>query len=168
VSESDAPAGTHALVCIVADDISIRESLSSLFRSAGLNVEIFPSAEEFLTNAHFEALGCVIVDVLLPGITGLDLQQGLAAREIEVPIIFLFGYDDNPIAFGAKPGAVECLTKPLADDYLLETVWSATRSYIGGQLIQERNAQLDRGATGLKSARCGLVESAAKRRLTVV
>jgi FixJ family two-component response regulator len=129
VSESDARADTSALVCIVADDISIRESLSSLLRSAGLSLEIFSSTEEFLTNAHLEALGCLIVDVQ-PGITDLGLQQELFRHEIEIATIFLTGYDDIPIALGAaKRGAVECLTKPLDDDYLLETVWSAVRRY---------------------------------------
>jgi FixJ family two-component response regulator len=141
VSETEVPADNRPLVCIVDDDISIRESLSSLFRSVGLNVEIFPSAEEFLTNAQFEALGCLIVDVQLPGITGLALLQELAAREIEVATIFLTGYDDIPIAVGAaKPGAVECLAKPLDDAYLLETVWSAIRSYISRRPIRKGNA----------------------------
>jgi FixJ family two-component response regulator len=124
VSKSEAPADNRALVCIVADDIAIRESLSSLLRSVGLNLEIFSSIEEFLTNAHLEALGCLIVDVE-PGITDLGLQQELFRREIEILTIFLTGYDDIPIAVGpAKLDAVECLTKPVDDDYLLETVWN--------------------------------------------
>ena len=136
MGKSILPNNNRPLVCIVADHISIRESLSSLFRSAGLSVEIFLSIEEFLTNAQFEAPRCLVVDAQLPTITGLGLQQELAVHEIKIPTIFLTGYDDTPIAAGAATlGAVEFLTKPFDDDCLLETVWSAIRSYISHRPI---------------------------------
>ena len=133
MNQSDALVHTCALVCIVADDIAIRESLSSLLRSTGLNLETFSSTQEFFSNAHWEALGCLIVDLPL-GLTGLGLRQELFRREIEILTIFLTGDDDIPIPVGArKRDAVECLTKPLDVGYLLETVWSAIRS-IGSRL----------------------------------
>ncbi|MBV8274477.1 MAG: sigma-54-dependent Fis family transcriptional regulator [Verrucomicrobia bacterium] len=129
------------LVCVVDDELSIRESLSSLLRSAGLNVETFSSAEEFLTNARFEALSCLLVDVQLPGITGLDLQQKLLISEIKVPIIFLTGHGDVPIAVRAvKARAVEFLTKPFDDEYLLETTRSAIARYTISRQTREKNA----------------------------
>jgi FixJ family two-component response regulator len=142
MSGNTLPKNNRPLVCVVAEDLSIREGLSSFFRSAGLNVEIFPSAEEFLTTAQFKAVRCLIVDVQLAEISVVDLQQQLATREIEIPTIFLTGYEDIRIAVGeAKFGAVEVLTKPLDGDYLLETVWSAIRSYTSSQQVREENAQ---------------------------
>jgi DNA-binding NtrC family response regulator len=144
VSSSDLPNDNRPLVCIVDDDLSIRESLSSLFRSAGLKVETFPSAEEFLSNARFEALRCLILDVQLSGINGLDLQQKLVTQEIKIPIIFLSGYGDIPLAVRAvKAGAVEFLTKPLDDEFLLETVRAAVARYTSSLSIGEGNAKGD-------------------------
>jgi DNA-binding NtrC family response regulator len=136
------------LVCLIDDDLSVRESLSNLFRSAGLNVETFPSAEEFLAGARFEALGCLLVDVQLPGITGLDLQQKLLTREIKIPIIFLTGHGDIPIAVRAvKAGALEFLTKPFDDEYLLESVRSAIARYAVSRQTPEGNAQEPAGGS---------------------
>jgi DNA-binding NtrC family response regulator len=130
------------LVCLIDDDLSVRESLSNLLRSAGLNVETFSSAEEFLVGARFEALGCLLVDVQLPGITGLDLQQRLLSSEIKIPIIFLTGHGDIPIAVRAvKAGALEFLTKPFDDEYLLETIRSAIARYAVSRQTPEANAQ---------------------------
>jgi DNA-binding NtrC family response regulator len=142
VSGSDLPNHNRPLVCVVDDELSIRESLSSLLRSARLNVETFASAEEFLNNARFEALSCLVVDVQLPGITGLDLQQKLITSEIKIPIIFLTGHGDIPVAVQAvKAGAVEFLTKPFDDEYLLETIRSAIARYTISRQPRERNAQ---------------------------
>jgi DNA-binding NtrC family response regulator len=130
------------LVCLIDDDLSVRESLSNLLRSAGLNVETFSSAEEFLAGARFEALSCLLVDVQLPGITGLDLQQKLLSSEIKIPIIFLTGHGDIPIAVRAvKAGALEFLTKPFDDEYLLETIRSAIARYVVSRQNPESNAQ---------------------------
>ena len=130
------------LVCLIDDDLSVRESLSNLLRSAGLNIETFSSAEEFLASARLEALACLLVDVRLPGITGLDLQQRLLSSEIKIPIIFLTGHGDIPVAVRAvKAGALEFLTKPFDDEYLLETIRSAIARYSVSRQTPESNAQ---------------------------
>jgi len=130
------------LVCLIDDDLSVRESLSNLLRSAGLNIETFSSAEEFLASARLEALACLLVDVQLPGITGLDLQQRLLSSEIKIPIIFLTGHGDIPVAVRAvKAGALEFLTKPFDDEYLLETIRSAIARYSVSRQTPASNAQ---------------------------
>ena len=114
------------LVCVIDDESSIRESLSSLLRSAGLKVQAFSSAQEFLASAPLEALSCLVLDVRLPGISGLDLQQELVSKDIQIPIIFLTGHGDIPMSVRAiKAGAIEFLTKPFDDEYLLEAIRSA-------------------------------------------
>jgi len=116
----------NPLVCVIDDESSIRESLSSLLRSAGLKVQAFSSAQEFLASAPLEALSCLVLDVRLPGISGLDLQQELASKDIQIPIIFLTGHGDIPMSVRAiKAGAIEFLTKPFDDEYLLEAIRSA-------------------------------------------
>src|SRR5580704_5444654 len=116
----------NSLVCVIDDEPSIRESLSNLLRSAGLKVRAFASAQEFLTSWPLEALGCLVLDVQLPGISGLDLQQELASKDIQIPIIFITGHGDIPMSVQAvKAGALEFLTKPFDNEYLLETVRSA-------------------------------------------
>ena len=116
----------NQLVCVVDDEFSTRESLSSLLRSAGLNVQTYSSAQEFLSKVSTEALGCLVLDVQLPGISGLDLQQELASKDIQIPIIFITGHGDIPLSVQAvKAGALEFLTKPFDNEYLLETVRSA-------------------------------------------
>src|SRR5260221_9209807 len=120
------PNENDPLVCVVDDELPIRESLTSLLRSAGLKVQTFSSAQGFLSGAPLEALGCLVLDVQLPGISGLDLQQELATKDIRIPIIFLTGHGDIPMSVQAvKAGALEFLTKPFDNEYLLETVRSA-------------------------------------------
>lgn len=116
----------NQLVCVVDDEFSTRESLSSLLRSAGLNVQTYSSAQEFLSKVSTEALGCLVLDVQLPGISGLDLQQELASKDIQIPIIFITGHGDIPMSVQAvKAGALEFLTKPFDNEHLLETIRSA-------------------------------------------
>jgi DNA-binding NtrC family response regulator len=116
----------NPLVCVVDDESSIRESLSSLLRSAGLKVQAFSSAQEFLASATRDALSCLVLDVQLPGISGLDLQQELASGDAQIPIIFITGHGDIPMSVQAiKAGALEFLTKPFDDEYLLEAIRSA-------------------------------------------
>jgi FixJ family two-component response regulator len=101
----------NPLVCVIDDESSIRESLSSLLRSAGLKVQAFSSAQEFLASAPLEALSCLVLDVRLPGISGLDLQQELVSKDIQIPIIFLTGHGDVPMSVRAiKAGAIEFMT----------------------------------------------------------
>ena len=101
------------VVFVVDDDPSIRDALTSLIRSVGLRVETFESARAFLTRQPPDAPGCLVLDVRLPGLSGLDLQRELAAAQITMPIIFITGHGDIPMTVQAmKAGAVEFLTKP--------------------------------------------------------
>jgi DNA-binding NtrC family response regulator len=114
---------TSAPVYVVDDDVSVCESLGSLIRSAGLRAETFASAQEFLARPKIEVPGCLVLDVRLPGLSGLDLQQELAKAEVEVPIIFLTGHADIPTSVRAmKAGALEFFTKPFDDEALLEAI----------------------------------------------
>jgi DNA-binding NtrC family response regulator len=142
VKASYKPNENGPLVCVIDDDLSIRESLSSLLRSAGLKVQTFISAQEFLTNPPMQAPGCLILDVQLPGITGLDLQQELVTKDIQIPIIFLTGHGDIPTSVRAvKAGALEFLTKPFDDEYLLEAVRSAVARADKSEESQRRIAE---------------------------
>lgn len=110
-------------VFVVDDDRSIRESLSDLIRSVGLNIQTFASAHEFLISQRPDVPSCLVLDVQLPGLSGLDLQQKLAEGHALLPIIFITGYGDVPMTVQAmKAGAVEFLTKPFGDDVLLHAI----------------------------------------------
>lgn len=114
------------VVFVVDDDVSVRESLELLIRWAGWQPEIFPSAQEFLSRPPVDAPSCLVLDVELPGLNGLDLQKRIAADRSEMPIIFITGHGDIPMTVRAmKAGAVEFLTKPFADDVLLEAIRQA-------------------------------------------
>jgi FixJ family two-component response regulator len=110
------------IVFVVDDDISVRESLEMLIQFAGWQPETFASAEEFLAHPRVLTPNCLVLDVSLPDLNGLDLQK-LVADRIEMPIIFITGYGDVPMTVRAmKAGAVEFLTKPLAEEALLGTI----------------------------------------------
>jgi two-component system, NtrC family, response regulator AtoC len=114
---------TSSIVYVVDDDVSMRESVASLLRSAGVAATTFASAQEFLVSCRTELPCCAVLDVRLPGLSGLDLQQELARMNIQVPIIFLTGYADVPTSVRAmKSGALEFLTKPFDDEALLAAV----------------------------------------------
>jgi FixJ family two-component response regulator len=116
----------QAIVFVIDDEAALREALQSLIRSVGLRVATFASAREFLTNHRPDAPACLVVDVRLPGLSGLDLQRELVAAEITVPIIFITGYGDIPMTVQAmKAGAVEFLTKPFRDQDLLDAIQQA-------------------------------------------
>src|SRR3989440_13079390 len=115
-------------IFVVDDDESVREALGSLIRSAGLRVETFASAQEFLARPRAEVPSCLVLDVRLPGLSGLDLQQRLAEGNIEIPIIFITGHGDVPTSVRAmKAGAVEFLTKPFLDRDLVEAIHQAIK-----------------------------------------
>ena len=123
VGEGDVSA---PLVFVVDDDASIRDSLRRLITSVGFKVEVFPSARTFLGARRPEVAGCLVLDVRLPGLSGLDLQRELAATNAELPIIFLTGHGDIPMSVRAmKAGAVEFLTKPFREQELLDAIRSA-------------------------------------------
>jgi len=115
-----------AIVLIVDDDESVRKSLAGLIRSAGLSVKTFASAQQFLDGAREDAPSCLVLDVRLPGLNGLDLQQWMAEANIEIPIVFITGHGDIRTSVRAmKAGAVEFLTKPFADRDLLDAIEQA-------------------------------------------
>ena len=117
---------TDGVVFVVDDDAEMRESLRNLIRSVGLRVEAFPSAPEFLQSKRPDAPGCMILDVRLPGLSGLDLQKRMAEADVEIPIIFITGHGDIPMTVQAmKAGAVEFLTKPFRDQDLLDAIQEA-------------------------------------------
>jgi len=114
------------IVFVVDDDISVRESLELLIRCAGWHPEAFASAQEFLARPRVLAPSCLVLDVSLPDLNGLDLQKRVAADRIDMPIIFITGYGDVPMTVQAmKAGAVEFLTKPFGDDVLLSAIRNA-------------------------------------------
>lgn len=114
-----------AIVFVVDDDMSVRESLESLIRNAGWFAELFASGQEFLARARLAVPCCLLLDVSLPGLSGLELQQQIAERT-EMPIIFITGHGDVPMTVQAmKAGAVEFLTKPLRRDVLLNAIRGA-------------------------------------------
>src|SRR5437660_11605891 len=110
-------------VYFVDDDASVRDAVSSLIRSAGFSVRTFASAHEFLASPRAEVPSCLVLDVHLPGLNGLELQRELAKADIQIPIIFLTGHGDIPTSVRAiKAGALGFLTKPFADEDLLNAI----------------------------------------------
>src|SRR2546427_9759501 len=104
------------VVFVVDDDPSVREALDSLIRSVGFRVQVFESAKDFLQSKLPNVPGCLVLDVRLPGLSGLDLQRELARADVRLPIIFITGHADIPMSVRAmKAGAVEFLTKPFRD-----------------------------------------------------
>src|SRR3984893_4037832 len=125
---SRSPPMSHAtpIVFVVDDDVSVRESLELLIRCEGWQPETFASAQEFLARPRSPVPSCLVLDVSLPGLSGLDLQQHVAVERPDMPIIFITGYGDVPMTVQArKAGAVEFLTKPFSDDVLLSAIRQA-------------------------------------------
>jgi FixJ family two-component response regulator len=131
---------SDSTIAIVDDDQSAREGLSSLIRSVGLRVETFASAQEFLSRSGAEPPSCLVLDLQMPGLSGLDLQKQMAEAGMEIPIVFLTGHGDIPASVRAmKAGAVEFLTKPFEEQELLRAIEEA----IGrDRLGRERQAHL--------------------------
>jgi len=114
------------VVFVVDDDVSVRESLELMILAAGWRPETFESAQEFLARPRVQAPSCLILDISMPGLNGLELQKRVAAERPDMPIIFATGYGDVPMTVQAmKAGAVEFLTKPLRDDVLIGAITSA-------------------------------------------
>ena len=117
---------TPSIVLVVDEDISVRESLELLLRHEGLDVETFVSAQEFLSRPPVTVPSCLVLDISLPGLNGLDLQKRVAVERHEMPIIFITGHGDIPITVQAmKAGAQEFLTKPFSDEILLNAIRNA-------------------------------------------
>jgi FixJ family two-component response regulator len=115
-----------SMVFVVDDDQSVREALSSLIRSIGLDVETYASAHEYLRRRPPQSPACLVLDVRMPGLSGLDLQRELAHQGREIPIIFVTAHGDIPMTVKAmKAGAAEFLSKPFRDQDLLDAIWQA-------------------------------------------
>jgi FixJ family two-component response regulator len=149
-SSSSPMANPTPIVFVVDDDISVRESLELLIRCAGWRPETFASAQEFLARPRLLVPSCLVLDVTLPGLNGLDLQKRIAVDRIDMPIIFITGHGDVPTTVQAmKAGAVEFLTKPFGDDVLLSAIRHAierSRASLGNeaemQVLRDRYASL--------------------------
>jgi FixJ family two-component response regulator len=138
-SPSSLMARDTPIVFVVDDDISMRESLESLIRFAGWQPQTFASAQEFLSLPRVFVPSCLVLDVTLPDLNGLDLQKRLASDRIDMPIIFITGHGDVPMAVRAmKAGAVEFLTKPYGDEVLLNAIRQAIE-YSHAALRREAN-----------------------------
>jgi FixJ family two-component response regulator len=125
-SHRNAAGAEEPIVYVVDDDESVREALRNLFRSVGLRVELFGSAHEFLQSKLADVAGCLILDIRLPRVSGLDFQVDLAEAGIHIPIIFMTGHGDIPMTVRAmKAGAVDFLTKPFRDQDMLDAVTAA-------------------------------------------
>jgi FixJ family two-component response regulator len=133
----------EAIVFVVDDDPSVREALGSLIRSAGLTVQSFASALEFLARPRPDVPSCLVLDVRLPGLSGLDLQKRMAEADIAIPIVFITGHGDVPSSVRAmKAGAVEFLTKPFLDQDLLDAVQQAMERDRAARRKQAESAEL--------------------------
>jgi FixJ family two-component response regulator len=138
------------IVFVVDDDVSVRESLELLISCEGWKPEVFASAQEFLNYPRVHVPNCLVLDVSLPGLTGLDLQRLVAGERTDMPIIFITGHGDVPMTVQAmKAGAVEFLTKPFSDDVLLKAIRAAlerSRAALGQEaemrVLRDRYASL--------------------------
>ncbi|HET9376007.1 MAG TPA: response regulator [Chthoniobacterales bacterium] len=119
---------SKAIVFVVDDDVSVREALESLVRSAGFSVETFASAQDFLARRRADGPSCLVLDVRLPDLSGLDLQKRIVEANREIPIVFITGHGDVPTSVRAmKAGAVEFLMKPFSDRDLLDAIEQAIK-----------------------------------------
>src|SRR6059036_801386 len=146
---------TRRPVCVVDDDASVREAVGGLLRSVGMTVETFGSAREFLASARRDAPSCLVLDVELPGLSGLDLQQELVKGNVRVPIIFLTGHGDIPMSVRAiQAGALDFLTKPVDVDLMLGSIERG--------IAQDHGAVRSGGVIGTSPSWRGVLAQAAK------
>jgi len=130
-----------AMVFVVDDDAAIRDAIAGLIRSAGLKVQGFASAQEFIARRPPNVPSCLVLDVQLPGLSGLDLQSRMAELDLEIPIVFITGHGDVPTSVRAmKAGALEFLTKPFHDEELLDAIAKAIERH---RETRRRRAEMD-------------------------
>ena len=135
--------GERAVVAVIDDDQSVREALHGLLETVALDVELFVTVEDFLRASHSRAPDCIVLDVRLPGPSGLDFQAQLARANVHTPIVFITGHGDIPTSVRAmKGGAIEFLTKPFRDQELLDAVWSGIERARAGRAEAQVVARL--------------------------
>lgn len=135
-------------IFIIDDDPSARKGLALLLRSAGWHSEVFSSAHEFLARPAFSGIGCLVLDVCMPGMTGLELRDRMAAKGALLPIVFLTGHGDLPMGVDAmKQGAVDFLQKPVNDEALLLAIGRAVERHAAAQ---DRQREIERIQAGLQ------------------
>jgi RNA polymerase sigma factor (sigma-70 family) len=140
----------EAIVFVVDDDPSVRRSLKRLIRSAGFTVDSFASADEFLERPRPDIPGCLVLDILMPGVNGLDLQDELAAAEVNLPVIFLTGYGTVPASVQAmKAGAVDFFEKPVDDGALVGAIHQAVERSRRARLEQAETREIQRRVASL-------------------
>jgi FixJ family two-component response regulator len=134
---------SNATVFVVDDDPAIRESLRWLIESVGLNVRVFSTAQEFLEGYDPSTPGCLVLDIRMPGMSGLDLQNELATREIQVPIIIITGHAEVPVAVRAlKAGAMDFIEKPFSDQLLLDRILRAIEVDAQSRRVRSEQAEV--------------------------
>ena len=144
--------GEATTVFIIDDDVGVRESIKDLVESVGLHAESFATAQEFLSSERPGGPSCLVLDVRLPGISGLDLQQQLRRAGVRIPIIFITGHADIPMTVKAmKSGAVEFLTKPFRDQDLLDVIQRALDRDCVAHEKQRQLAELQERYAGLSA-----------------
>ena len=127
---------SEPVVFVVDDDESVRKALKRLIKSVGMNVETFATARDFLSRQHYEGPSCLVLDVRMPGLSGLDLQQELTKADLTLPIIFITGHGNIPMSVQAiKAGAIDFLEKPFEDQALLDLIQNAIE--LSKRTIQE-------------------------------
>ena len=136
---------TAPVIFVVDDDKAVRETLGRLLTSVGMRVEVFPTAQAFLGRPRPDTPGCVVLDVRLPGLSGLDLQRELAGTDAPLPIVFITGHGDIPMSVRAmKAGAVEFLTTPFREQELLEAIRQAVERDRASRRDRQELAELRR------------------------
>ena len=155
---TDDVTAADAIVYVVDDDISVRKAMTRMFKSLGLEVATFSTAREFLDCRQKDVPGCLILDVQMPGLTGLELQEELVAHQVDLPIVFMTGHGDIPMTVKAmRSGAVDFLPKPVDEQQLVQTVHQAI----------ERNARKRHESAALSDFR-QRVDSLSKRESEVM
>jgi FixJ family two-component response regulator len=135
-----------ASIYVIDDDRSVREALSSLFRSVGYKVQLFESTSEFMQAKRADANSCLVLDIRLPGVSGLDLQSHLNREQIQIPIIFMTGHGDIPMSVRAmKAGAIDFLAKPFRDQDMLDAVAAALET-------DRKRREADQSVAAVRSA----------------
>jgi FixJ family two-component response regulator len=152
-------AGEEAVVYVVDDDSAARAAIQNLLQSVGLRAQTFGSAQEFLARPRPDVPACLVLDVRLPGVSGLDFQRDLAARHVTIPIIFITGHGDIPMSVAAmKAGAMEFLTKPFRGQVLLDAIHKAIERDRAARDEQSKVAELRQRLDALTPRECEVMQ----------